>query len=74
MAFDDHTSLIAGNGRVLVTGVEGQLVLVQADRNRFQPLSRVRLFEKAEVWSHPALVGNRLYVRNGSSVSCFLVE
>ena len=30
--------------------------------------------EDAEVLSHPALVGNRLYVRNLLGVYCFLLD
>ncbi|NQT39627.1 MAG: hypothetical protein HQ581_19170, partial [Planctomycetes bacterium] len=42
-------------------------------------VSRLDLFQdvpatQRDVWSHPALVGNRLYVRNLLGVYCFLLE
>ncbi|MBI5864058.1 MAG: hypothetical protein HZB38_06055 [Planctomycetes bacterium] len=70
-AFDDYASLIAGNHRVLITTDRGELVLIDATGDAFRPISRLRLFEgKADVWSHPALVGRRLYVREKREVVC----
>jgi outer membrane protein assembly factor BamB len=74
----DFCTLIAGNGRVLVTTQAGRLLLVRADRNRYDCLSSLTLFDdvpdtQRDVWSHPALVGNRLFVRNLLGVYCFLL-
>jgi len=73
-AFKSHAAFIAGNNRVLALSVEGELVLLQASRTAFTPISRLRLFKDAEVWSHPALVGNRLYVRSMKDVCCILLS
>lgn len=75
----DYCSFIAGNGRVLVTTQSGKLYLVRADKNGFDSISTLELFDdvadtEREVWSHPSLVGNRLYVRNLLGVYCFLME
>ena len=43
-------------------------------RPSFTPVSRLRLFKDIEVWSHPALVGNRLYVRSMKEVCCILLS
>jgi len=53
---------------VLVISVESEMVLLQANRDRLTVLSRVRLFEgmEIEVWSHPALLGNRMYTLKGN--------
>jgi hypothetical protein len=32
------------------------------------------VFHDAEVWSHPALVGNRLYLRSMNEICCLLLE
>jgi outer membrane protein assembly factor BamB len=73
-AFNNHATLIAGNDRILALSVEGELVLLQASRTSFTPISRLRLFKNAEVWSHPALVGDRLYVRSVTEVYCILLS
>ncbi|MEN6425744.1 MAG: PhnD/SsuA/transferrin family substrate-binding protein [Phycisphaerales bacterium] len=73
-AFTDYAALIAGNGRILAATVKGELVLLEAARDAYTPISRLRLFEDTEVWSHPALIGNRLYIRSMKEICCFLLE
>ena len=72
-AFDDYVSLIGGKGRVLMTTMSGELLLIKADGRRCELVSRLRLLEDSEVWSHPALVGGRLYVRDQNTIYCALL-
>jgi outer membrane protein assembly factor BamB len=72
--FKEHASFIAGAGRVLAVTVEGELVLFQAAREGFTLIDRLRVFDDTEVWSHPALVGNRLYLRSLNEVCCILLD
>ncbi len=67
----DHASLIADERRVLIITMRGELILLDATANANAIVSRLRVFEEdVEVYSHPALVGTRLYMRGGSSVVC----
>jgi len=67
----DHATLIADDERVLVITMSGELILLDAKADKCAVISRLRIFEDdAEVYSHPALVGTRLYARGGSSVVC----
>src|SRR2546428_6316649 len=71
-AFGDHATLFADNQRVLVVALSGELFLLAANTDKFEVLSRLRLFQDdAEIYSHPALVNERLYIRGPSSVCCF---
>jgi len=72
--FEDYTTFIAGNDRVLIFSAAGELLLVRADRHRYTLESRLRLFEDSDTWSHPALVGDRLYVRTRAEVCCVLLD
>lgn len=72
----EYCSFIAGSRHALVAGVRGRLLLLEASRERFDPVARLDLFPdvpdtERDVWSHPALVGDRLYVRNLLGVYCF---
>jgi len=74
-----YCTLTAGNGHALVTTQTGKLYLLKADRRKFDCVATLNLFddvplEDRDVWSHPALVGNRLYVRNMLAVYCFLLD
>jgi len=70
-AIGEHASLFASEDRVLIVTLNGTLILLAAGGDRCQILSRVRVFEDdVEIYSHPALVGSRLYIRGGSTVAC----
>jgi len=74
--FMDHASLIGGNGRLLVMTIEGDLQLVAADRKRYRLIGSQNVFgadADEEVWSHPALVGNHLYIRGADAVVSILL-
>ncbi len=73
-AFKDYAALAAGNDHILAASVEGELVLLEASREAFSPVSRLRVFKDTEVWSHPALVGDRLYLRSMKEVCCILLN
>jgi outer membrane protein assembly factor BamB len=67
----DHATLIADDERVLVITLGGELILLDAKATGCAILSRLRVFaDDVEVYSHPALVETRLYVRGGSIVAC----
>lgn len=67
----DFASFIADDERVLVIAQSGELLLVDARRDDCKIISRLRIFEEdVEVFSHPALAGEKLYLRGGSSVVC----
>jgi ABC-type phosphate/phosphonate transport system substrate-binding protein len=67
----EHATLIADDERVLVITLAGELILLDARANTCSIISRMRLFDgNVELYSHPALVGQRLYARGGSSVVC----
>lgn len=70
-AFADHVNMFAGSDRLLVSTMEGELLLIDANADRFKLLGRTRVFEDERgLYSHPALVGNRLYWRGGSKIVC----
>ncbi len=71
----DYATFIADAERVLVITVGGELILLDARSENGAILSRLRVFEESvEVYSHPALVGSRLFIRGGSSVLCVNLE
>jgi len=70
-AFGDYTSLIASDERVLALTQAGELLLLDATTDRLKVLGRLKLFDDATgVFSHPALVGDRLYVRSNDEIVC----
>jgi outer membrane protein assembly factor BamB len=73
--FREYASLIASRDRILITTLHGALILAKIDGDHYQPLSELQLFEdEAGLYSHPALVGSRLYVRGTRELVCLDLE
>jgi outer membrane protein assembly factor BamB len=67
----DHATLLADDERVLVITIGGELILLDGKADTCAIISRLKIFEDdVELYSHPALVGTRLYARGGASVVC----
>ena len=71
-AFRNYAAVIGNDDRLLVIGAGGELVLVDARSERFDVVSRCRVWDEgqAELYAHPALVGRRLYLRGESALAC----
>jgi len=69
--FDDYVCIFGSPDRIMVLGVEGELLLIGIDGGKYDLISRVEIVGgQSEVLSHPALVGNLLYVRDSDSIRC----
>lgn len=73
-SYYDYLTMIAGNDRLLITTIEGELMLVETDTDAYKLNGRLPLFEDNEIWSHPAIVGNRIYIRNDKEICCILTD
>ena len=73
-ALAEYCALIAGGDRVLIVGAGGRLLLVDARADEMKVVSRLTIFgadeQNVEVYSHPVLVGSRLYIRGETSLVC----
>jgi outer membrane protein assembly factor BamB len=73
--FREYASLIASPDRVLVTTLQGKLILFPAAGDTFEKLSELTLFgDEAGLYSHPAVVGGKLFVRGSKSLVCLNLE
>lgn len=69
-AFAGYGCLIASDARLLAMNDEGELLLIATDQNPASIISRLRLRkERTQVLSHPAVAGNALYVRIGTTLA-----
>jgi outer membrane protein assembly factor BamB len=70
-AFGQYASILASPDRVLVVGLNGELVLLSATDSKLRILGRSQIFaDDHGVYSHPALVGNHLYIRGSTEIVC----
>lgn len=75
-AFGDYAPIITDEERLLILGHGGEILLIDITGDKPHIASRKFLFDdietrEAELYSHPAIVGNRLYVRGETSMGCF---
>lgn len=69
--FHHYTSLIASDRRLLATGIHGELLLIDPSAGEFQVQSQFNVTDDdSGVFSHPAMVGNRLYIRTSTDLRC----
>jgi hypothetical protein len=76
VAFDSYCSLVAGNGHVMILTLDGELLLLRAERMAYKQVARLSLFgsRKTQIWSFPALVKDHLFIRNENSIHCLLLR
>jgi hypothetical protein len=67
-----YAPLLTDGRRILVVASGGTLLLLDAESEQFTPISRVKLFPNsdAEIYSHPAIAGTRLYLRAENQLIC----
>lgn len=61
-------NLIAADGKLYIATIDGSLVIVRANPQRFEELSRAKLFEGTR--QAPALLDGRLYLRDLNEILC----
>ncbi|MDX1931825.1 MAG: PQQ-binding-like beta-propeller repeat protein [Capsulimonadales bacterium] len=57
--------------RILALSDSGELLVLEANPQEYKEIGRWKLAAPGTIWSLPALVGNRLYIRDQESVTCF---
>lgn len=62
--------LLPDGDQLLVLSESGELVLLETDPEQLVEVARHPVLE-GRTWTHPVLVGNRLYVRNAEEAACF---
>jgi ABC-type phosphate/phosphonate transport system substrate-binding protein/outer membrane protein assembly factor BamB len=77
--FGQHCALLASPNYILAHALNGQTIAFATHPKRYRKLSRLTPYaddprEDREVWSHPIVVGNRLYSRDQLAISCFLLD
>jgi len=73
-AFDDYVSITGGSGRVLIATIRGDLILLNTSGVGCEVISRMTAFDDGEMLSHPAIVGDRLYLRGANRAYCIELE
>jgi outer membrane protein assembly factor BamB len=70
-AFAGYASIIASDDRLLITTLDGDLLLADVAGDKLRLEGQWRIFpDDHGVYSHPAVVGSRLYLRSSAEIVC----
>ena len=72
--FGDYYTLIADSKHVLATTVSGYMVLFEADKTQYKEKARLKVLEENEIFSHPALMPGKLYIRSHKEICCIELD
>jgi outer membrane protein assembly factor BamB len=65
-----YHSLVAAGGVLLVLNSEGELFVCKATSTEYEQLAKWKVSDTGS-WAHPAVVGNRLYVKDKDTLYCY---
>ncbi|QDT75149.1 PQQ-binding-like beta-propeller repeat protein [Lacipirellula limnantheis] len=65
--------LLADQGVLLVLSEQGEAILVEANPAELKEVARFPVLE-GKTWNHPAIVGDRLYVRNAEEIASYKLK
>ena len=69
----EHASFVVWGDDLLVFQEDGSLVVGEVSRDGFRPLRTYDL-GRSIAWAHPAVVDNRIVIRDGSRLAVFGFE
>ncbi len=65
-----HGQILLSGDLIVVLSEKGELALVEATPQEFRELARIQAID-GKTWNNPALVGNRMLVRNHLEMACY---
>lgn len=68
-----HASAIFADGKLVLFNDRGEIVLVRENPDRYEELSRVKVFDGEICWTSPALARGRLYLRSPTRAACVYI-
>lgn len=69
-------SMVAADGHLYVRYANGMMTLVQANPQKFEEISSFRVPGSGNrpSWSHPVILGGKLYLREGDKLLCYNIS
>ena len=68
----DNAAILAGDGHLLILTTKGELLVLKADADAFEPLRRYKVAD-TPTWAHPAIVGRRVLVKDRTSLALWMI-
>jgi outer membrane protein assembly factor BamB len=72
--FGKYLSLVVAGDHLLVLDDSGQLLVLEADVEKYRVVRDWQTSEPGQTWSHLAVAGKRLYVKDREHLICFEIK
>jgi outer membrane protein assembly factor BamB len=69
----EHAAIVRAGNTILSLEDDGELVVIRHSRTAFEPITRYQVATSA-TWAQPALSGNRIFVKDVSSLTLWTLE
>jgi len=69
----ENTAIVKAGERLFLLKDDGQLIVANASRSGFEPVARYTVADSA-TWAQPAISGNRIFVKDVTSLSLWTVD
>jgi outer membrane protein assembly factor BamB len=69
-----HGQLLLAGDKLVILAETGELTIVAADPKAFRELGKIKVLKGEKTWNYPAMVGNRVFVRNHIEMACYELE
>ncbi len=71
----DYSSIVASEDRLLIVTQYADVLLVDTHADQWECVSRWKLFaDESGLFSHPAIVGNRFFIRVSDRIACVALD
>jgi outer membrane protein assembly factor BamB len=68
-----HAAIARSGNTVFSLEDDGELVVIRLNRDRFDPIARYKVAD-TDTWSQPVVSGNRIFVKDVSSLTLWTIE
>ena len=68
-----NTAIVKAGDLLFLLNDDGELIVARSSRTGFTPLKRYTVADSA-TWAQPAISGNRLFIKDASSVALWTVD
>ena len=69
----DYAAILAGAGFLFLLDDSAELIIAKSDGGAFEPLKKYSVADSA-TWAHPAVVGNRILIKDAGSLAMWSIE
>ncbi len=69
----DNVALVQAGSVVVLLTNKGQLLVVQAEAAKYEPVAQYQVSDKP-TWAHPVLLGKWILIKDPTTLACFALE